>query len=312
MDDTQLLVQMLQQNASALGIRWQLRPATVTGVTSASTVVNIRVDGDADNGIIHGMTLVGPLAVGVRVMCLIIPHEIIYVIGVLSTATRYEIGDTIEYLGNDTFNDTNYPGIRAAKMMGMGAGGGGGFGGSAAAGAASAGGGGGGGGYSEVIVPVETLGGLDWTITVPAGGAGGTSAAINGGTAGPFTVVNGSTTLLSAEGGVGGESVGGTAGVAIAAGGTGGTPSVGDFLIKGSDGGNGFHGTNFAVPGVGGAGAMWGNVRAPSSADAGGNGLNAPANSGSGGSGGGDQPGSTTARNGGAGGSGRGRITLLY
>ena len=312
MDDTQLLVQMLQANASVLGIKWQLRPATVTGVTSASTVVNIRVDGDADNAIVQAMTLIGPLAVGVRVMCLIVPHEIIYIIGTLSTAVGYAVGATIEYTSTTTFNDTTYPGLRAAKMAGMGGGGGGGFGGTAAAGAASAGGGGGGGGYAEVIVPVATLGGLDWTVTIPSGGTGGTSAAIDGTTGGTFSVVNGSTTLVSATGGTGGESVASSAGVAVASGGTGGVGTVGDFLLQGDYGMLGIHGTNFAVPGEGGAGAMWGMRVRGNATDAGGAGTSAPANSGSGGAGGEDQPAGATNRNGGAGGSGRGRITLLY
>lgn len=224
----------------------------------------------------------------------------------------YVIGETVEYTANGTFDADNYVGIRAALMRGMAGGGGGGFGGAAVAGNASAGGGGGGGGYAEALITSSTLGSLTWTVTVGTAGAGGTSAVIDGTAGGTMSVVNGGTTLLSATGGGGGESVAGSAGVAVAQGGTGGVGTVGDFLAQGDYGQNGVHGTNFAVAGQGGAGALWGLSTRGNAADAGGAGVAPPANSGSGGSGGADQPGSNTARNGGAGSTGRVRITVLY
>lgn len=311
MDDTQLLVQLLQENASALGIKWQLRPATILSVTADSTVVNLRIDGDSDNGSVHATTLIGPLAPGVRVMCLIIPHEIIFVIGTFNSVARYQIGETVEYTATDTFNDTDFPGMRAAKMMGIGGGGGGGFAGAAAAGNAAAGGGGAGGSYAEVLVTVATLGGLDWTVTIPSGGAGGTSAAIDGATGSDMTIINGSTTLLSAPGGGGGESVSASTGAVVAQGGNPGSGGTGDFIVPGSPGMNGYHGASFAVAGSGGPAGMWGVVTRGNGTDNGGTPTAAAANTGSGGAGAHSNPGGA-AFNGGAGSSGRGRITILY
>ena len=71
----QAQVRALVQNASALGLTWTLRPATVS-IDSPITAV---FDGDT-NGI--GMTsLIGPVAVGQRVFVLIIPPSGNYIVG---------------------------------------------------------------------------------------------------------------------------------------------------------------------------------------------------------------------------------------
>lgn len=222
--------------------------------------------------------------------------------------------ETVEYTANGTFDRDNFTAIysaRACILEGVAGGGGGGFAGSAAAGNASAGGGGGGGGYAWALVTAAQLGSLTWTVTVGAAGAGGTSAVIDGTAGGNMSIVNGGTTLLAASGGQGGESVAGSAGVAVAQGGNPGVGTTGDALVSGSYGMNGVHAANIAIAGEGGPGAVWGASVRGNGTDAGGVGLAAPANSGSGGSGGADQPGGATNRAGGAGAAGRVRIHIF-
>lgn len=272
MDDTQLLVQMLQENASALGIKWQLRPATITGVADASTVVSVRVDGDADNGIVHAMTLIGPVAVGVRVMCLIIPHEIIYIIGQLNNTDNYRLVDVTQYgTGTTTvsLSDTVADGIRAfiIKFQDAGAGSGG----VAASGGGTnvaMAGGGGGGGYIEVFVRVADLSN-DLTITVGAAGTGGVAGNNAGNPTGASSCTDGGNFALTITAPTGGGGGGGSAAAGFGGGGgTGGSivnaGTVGTVLLQaeGGDGGSAIRQAGFyGQQGYGGSSHCAGSQR---------------------------------------------------
>ncbi len=146
------------------------------------------------------------------------------------------------YLVAGTFTFTVPDGVYRIKCRVIG--GGGGAGGSASA---KSGGGGGAGGYAEGwidVTPGQTI-----TITVGAGGQGGTAG--NFGTSGGLSSVGG---FMSASGGGYGDAGGGGTG----AGGFGGTGTGGKINSVGSDGSDGT--TNGAAGGGTGGGSLLGGA----------------------------------------------------
>lgn len=89
-------VDELLAQARRLGLVWSLRPGTVTNITNGASAYNPRVvmDGDDANADIQVTSLVGGVAVDMRVMVMFVPPIGNYVIGIISTAhtQRYEIG----------------------------------------------------------------------------------------------------------------------------------------------------------------------------------------------------------------------------
>ncbi len=154
----------------------------------------------------------------------------------------------------------------------QGAGGGGG--GVALTGAApnaAVGAGGGGGGYARKLFTAADLASMaSATVTLGAGGAGGTAGANTGSTGGVTTFAGTGITTVSAGGGLGGE--GGTASGTtnqIVSGGFGGACSGGDININGSDGWMGVRGSgDISMVGMG-AGAFLGGTKASNGTDAG-------------------------------------------
>lgn len=169
--------------------------------------------------------------------------------------------------------------------------GGGGGGGGCGLALADAGAGGGSGGYAEQVnIPVTP--GQVITVTIGAGGSGGTSTTA-GGTGG--TTSFGS--FCSASGGSGGTA--GTSGIGVP-GGTGGATFIGQFTVKGNNGGSGIGipSPSSAVSGAGG-GAPFVGSSASGNQGAGGSTGTFPGGGGNGGSGTG-----TAGNNGGAGAAG--------
>lgn len=73
------LIPALGENAEALGLKWQLRPATV--VFSSNGITSVRYDGDVDEINARAVPLVDNVVAGDRVMILIVPPSSNYVIG---------------------------------------------------------------------------------------------------------------------------------------------------------------------------------------------------------------------------------------
>jgi hypothetical protein len=87
----------LVRQAKRLGLTWDLRPATVISVTmSADGAYEPRIvmDGDIAVAAITVPSLIGPVAVGTRVMVVAVPPAGNYIIGILSIEafSRREIG----------------------------------------------------------------------------------------------------------------------------------------------------------------------------------------------------------------------------
>lgn len=162
-----------------------------------------------------------------------------------------------EYTAGATWSKPS--GLRGVWVLGYGAGGGGGAGVVAAGGNGTGGGGGGGGARVWMWIPASALGATE-TITIGAGGAGGTTTA---GSAGGDTSFG---SIVIAKGGLGGA-VGSTASGTVS-GGPGGqpvscVPSLGPFALIGGSGGSGVrqlnqspgtNGENGAAAGPGGGG----------------------------------------------------------
>lgn len=89
-------VDELVTQAQRLGLIWTLRPGTVLDVLNGDAAYSPRVqlDGDDQNSRIMAASLVGGLAIGMRVMVMFVPPEGYYIIGVINvdTTKRYEIG----------------------------------------------------------------------------------------------------------------------------------------------------------------------------------------------------------------------------
>lgn len=79
MEETAATVRALKANASALGLTWNLRLATVT---AGGLVASVRLDGD-ETGTppLPAISLMGTVVTGARVMTLWIPPNTLYLIG---------------------------------------------------------------------------------------------------------------------------------------------------------------------------------------------------------------------------------------
>lgn len=82
--------------AKRLGLVWGLRPGVVASVTSGAGPYNpsVQMDGDDVDTTILTASLVGGLAIGMRVMVMSVPPRGDYVVGIISSADlrRYEVG----------------------------------------------------------------------------------------------------------------------------------------------------------------------------------------------------------------------------
>jgi hypothetical protein len=172
---------------------------------------------------------------------------------VLSAIQGYRpLGSPTLYTSSGSFVKSNYPGMRAVRVRLVGGGGGGGGAPAADAGNHSAGGGGGGGGYAERFILAENLAATE-TITVGAGGSGGTNFGGVGGTSSFGTHV-------VATGGNGGNYFANTPLMIGAIGAAGGIGTSGSILFKGAPGNFGSGYGTLAHGGVGGASAMGGGA----------------------------------------------------
>lgn len=192
---------------------------------------------------------------------------------------------------------TKPAGLKFALVQVQAGGGGGGGANSTPVSQANAAPGGGGGGYAESMIPAASIG-ATVTVTVGAGGTGGTITGGNGaaGTASSFGVL-----VTAAPGNGGAGAVGATASVSRGTGGpgTGGT-AVGDIIKNGATGGIGLVANNTSVGGMGGGS----NLSASTNGASEGTGGPAATSYGGGGPGaaeGGSSSGSTAGRVGGAG-----------
>lgn len=90
-------VEELLRQAKRLGLIWELRPATVVNTTATTLGAyepRVVMDGDVTNAMIPVVSLVGPLAMNMRVMVMDVPFGGNYIIGIISADAirRYEIG----------------------------------------------------------------------------------------------------------------------------------------------------------------------------------------------------------------------------
>lgn len=146
----------------------------------------------------------------------------------------YLYRQTVYFTSSGTFTKATYPWLRAVRVKCQGAGGGGGGAEITAAGERSAGAGGGGGAYAEsFITDIGSLSASE-TVTVGAGGAGGTG--FQAGTGGGTTSFG---SLVSADGGGGGNSAQASSSAGLAAGGIQGVSATGDLEVSGAAGGFG-------------------------------------------------------------------------
>jgi len=141
----------------------------------------------------------------------------------------------VTFTANGTFTKASYPGMKGMRVRVQGGGGGGIGADVTGAGQQSAGGGGGGGAYAESFLTPDQLAASE-TVTVGAGGAGGSCASSQGGVGGTSSFGS----LVSASGGFGGflcMTAGSTPSLSRSVGGEGRGTGVGDIIIPGSDGG---------------------------------------------------------------------------
>lgn len=171
----------------------------------------------------------------------------------------------VAYTATGTFDKADYPNITGVRVRVVAGGGGGG--GAAATGASEAAVGscGGAGGYAEAWIDAGSLSASE-TVTVGAGGSGGTAGNNNGSTGGASSFGTHAVTA----GGAGGSGMANTSGNNVRTGGAGGTASAGDVQIEGGDGGGSLvvGGLDCAV-GVGGASYFGGGAACPSTDTAG-------------------------------------------
>lgn len=157
---------------------------------------------------------------------------------------------TVYVTSSDTFTKADYPGLRAVRVQCQAGGGGGGSAAATSTGEASASGGGGGGEWSQKWILAADLAASE-TVTVGAGGAGGTSG--GNGTVGGNTSFGSHCTAI---GGDGGFTRGATTTYNAATGGQGGQGGVGDLTIRGGGGSAGSadaRGSEGGFHGVGGS-----------------------------------------------------------
>jgi hypothetical protein len=237
-DDTQLLVQAIVENAKLLGLKWILRPGYISSLSFVQATAAVVLDGDETP--MTAINILGPINLDARVMCLIVPHEAVYIIGKLGNyGLGYEYSQTVYFTVTGTFTKADYVGLRAVNVKCVSGGGGSGGAATTAAGQGATSGGGAGGTYAEAFLLAAELGDSE-TITVGAGGTGGAAGANAGGDGGDSSFG----TLCIASGGTTTGS-GGAAATATTTGSAGGqcTPatSVGDLIVAGQEGSDGRH-----------------------------------------------------------------------
>jgi hypothetical protein len=176
--------------------------------------------------------------------------------GDVPTKPRVSLGETSTYSIPGTYTYTIPACVNSIVVECWGAGGGGGGNSTTQYGA----GGGGGGAYSKSTLTVTP--GATFTVTVGAGGLGGSSVGYHHGYDGADSYFTGSTSLVLAKGGAGGTGPNAASGI----GGIGGAASagIGDVRYSGGNGGNGllqhttnaaYRDVNFPMGGGGGASA---------------------------------------------------------
>lgn len=219
------------ENAPGLALAWRLLPGTVLDGRDIA-LARVRLDGDQAGTAAPqlAVSMVGPLTIGQRVWCLVVPPAGLYVVGVASRPKPIER----VYTADDTWS---YPsGLRALYAIVVGGGGGGGGADITVALQWAFSDGGGGGEYRAGWIDLADLGATE-AVTVGPGGAGGVATIGAAGTASSFGA------HITANGGGFGSTRAPTTTAAYTsntttrAGGTGGTG--GDIAIPGMPGGMG-------------------------------------------------------------------------
>jgi Glycine-rich domain len=182
------------------------------------------------------------------------------------------VTDSASYTAAGSYNFTAPAGVTSVSAAPTGAGGGSG------AGQGPYAGGGGGGGEWAQNASVSVTAGHDYTVTVGAGGAGGTEPG-GAGTAGGVSSFAGDTQTVTAHGGAGG------AGATVSADGAGGAGGTGSTAPSHHDGGAGAAGQTGTGGGGGGSSASAAGAGNTASGTAG---ALAPSDGGNGGAGGSD------------------------
>lgn len=235
-DDTQLLVQAIVENAKLLGLKWILRPGYISSLSFVQATAAVVLDGDETP--MTAINILGPINLDARVMCLIVPHEAVYVIGKLGNyGLGYEYSQTVYFTVSGTFTKADYVGLRAVRVKAVGGGGGGGGAATTAAAQGATSGAGAGACYAESFILAADIADTE-TVTVGTGGTAGAAGANGGGTG----VSSSFGTTVVAPGGDGGGGATASGSTTGTAGGDGSsTGGVGDIVIAGQDGSDGRH-----------------------------------------------------------------------
>lgn len=116
----ELLVQ-----ARRLGLTWGMRPGVVTDTTNAGGPYNplVQLDGDDENTTIIAPSLVGGLAIGMRVMVQFVPPGGNYVVGIISSTSiqRYEKGAFTSHGTTITTTETTLETFSRFNLLGAAA-----------------------------------------------------------------------------------------------------------------------------------------------------------------------------------------------
>lgn len=114
-------VDELIAQARRLGLTWGLRPGLVVDTTAAGGPYNPRVqlDGDDESVTILAPSLVGGVAIGMRVMVMFVPPAGNYVVGIISSTStqRYEVGGTTNHATTITTTETVLETFSRFKLM---------------------------------------------------------------------------------------------------------------------------------------------------------------------------------------------------
>lgn len=118
-------VQELVDNASRLGLTWDLRPATV----STTDPLKVVVDGDLDTSTINAQSMVGFLEPGTRVFLMLIPPSGAFVVGYLDPEFTQRLQPPVNYSAVGASGSTssatyvnlpNLPFVTVVKRFGSG------------------------------------------------------------------------------------------------------------------------------------------------------------------------------------------------
>lgn len=103
-------------NSDRLGIVWKLRPATVSG-GSDPTAISLTMDGD--QALISAYSLIGPVAPGARVMCVLVPPSGVYIVGTIGGQTLSNV-EVMRYIPDgvspNDINTTSYDDVDGATL----------------------------------------------------------------------------------------------------------------------------------------------------------------------------------------------------